>query len=173
MRIVVTAEGNDLDAAVGLDFDRCATHIFVELPDLKFEVLGNPAAGGGAELSPRRRSLRSIEGCRLFSRGRSAQHAYDTLQKAGVPVLLVQEGTVRQAITAYESGALQHLMGPNSADSDARPALYPADIPALPGPDSSTGGQEQELAMLKSLASDLQRRVAELLARIEQLEKRY
>ena len=50
MKIVVTANGADLDAPASPVFGRCPTYVFVDTETMQFEAVGNPAvaAGGGA-----------------------------------------------------------------------------------------------------------------------------
>jgi len=50
MKIVVTANGADLDAPASPVFGRCPIYVFVDTETMQFEAVGNPAvaAGGGA-----------------------------------------------------------------------------------------------------------------------------
>jgi len=171
MRIVVTSEGNDLEAAIALAFDRCATYVFVDLPEMRFEVYGNPAAGGGGGAGSQAAQFVVECGVQAVLTGQIGPLAYDVFQKAGLPILLIQGGTVRQAVKAYESGELQHLMGPNLQQSEAHPASYPEEVHPYPVSSGLVYVRERELADLKSLAHELQRQVTELLARIDHLEK--
>ncbi|MBM4429494.1 MAG: dinitrogenase iron-molybdenum cofactor biosynthesis protein, partial [Chloroflexi bacterium] len=50
MKIVVSAQGDNLDAPASPVFGRCPTYVFVDTDTLAFEALPNPAIseGGGA-----------------------------------------------------------------------------------------------------------------------------
>ncbi len=52
MKIVVTANGADLDAPASPVFGRCPTYVFVDTETMQFEAVENPAvtAGGGADI---------------------------------------------------------------------------------------------------------------------------
>ncbi|MGC8787249.1 MAG: NifB/NifX family molybdenum-iron cluster-binding protein [Anaerolineae bacterium] len=106
MRIVVTANGNDLDAPVSLVFGRCSTFVFVDTETMAFEAIANPAlsASGGAGIQAAQFVVE--RGAQAVLSGNVGPNAYGVFQAANVPVYLVSEGTVREAVEAYKAGKL-------------------------------------------------------------------
>ena len=106
MKIVVTATGNDLDARTSPRFGRCPTYIFVETETMAFEALPNPAldASGGAGVLAAQVVVE--QGAQAVLSGNLGPNAMEVLQAANVPAYLIGEGTVREAVEAFENGEL-------------------------------------------------------------------
>jgi predicted Fe-Mo cluster-binding NifX family protein len=179
MRIIVTANGADLEAPASPVFGRCPTYVFVDLDTMEFEAVENPAiaAPGGAGIQAAQFVVE--RGARAVVTGNVGPNAFDVLQSAGVPVYLFGGGTVRQAAEACKAGQLPAAGGANApahaemgmgrgrgtAHSAAVPTTPPAPSPASAGP------QEDEIRALKDMGTDLRRRLAEVTERLDQLEK--
>ncbi len=172
MRIVVTAEGDDLNAAVNPRFGRCPTYLFVETETMTFEAVPNPAlsAPGGAGIQAAQFVVE--RGAKAVLTSNVGPNAMQVLQAAGIPVYLVDGGRVREAVEAYKAGRLQvaseanvaaHAgMGQGRGRGRGRGQREPA-APAT--------AREEEIAALKAVAADLRRQMAEVMERIEKLEK--
>nr|MBC7244458.1 NifB/NifX family molybdenum-iron cluster-binding protein [Chloroflexota bacterium] len=106
MKIVVTANGNDLDAQVSLVFGRCLSFVFVDTETMAFEAIPNPAlsAPGGAGIQAAQFVVE--HGAEAVLSGNVGPNAYGVFQAANVPIYWVSEGTVRQAVEAYKAGKL-------------------------------------------------------------------
>jgi hypothetical protein len=66
MRIVVSAQGSNLDAPASPVFGRCPTYMFVDTGTLEFEAVPNPAmnqAGAAAFRLPSSSSSRALRPC--------------------------------------------------------------------------------------------------------------
>jgi predicted Fe-Mo cluster-binding NifX family protein len=115
MRIVVSAQGDNLEAAASPVFGRCPTYLFVDTETLEFEAMANPAMnlGGGAGIQAAQFVVN--QGAEVVLTGNLGPNAYGVLQAAGVPAYLVGEGTVGQAVEAYKAGRLQPMGGANVA----------------------------------------------------------
>lgn len=113
MKVVVTAQGTDLDSLTSPVFGRCPAFVFVDTETMQFEGLANPcmSAGGGA----------GIQAAQLVvDRGASAvlshnvgPNAFAVLEPAGVAVYRIDSGTVRQAVEAFVAGKLARLESPS------------------------------------------------------------
>jgi predicted Fe-Mo cluster-binding NifX family protein len=172
MRIVVTAEGDDLNATVNPRFGRCPTYLFVETETMTFEAVPNPAlsAPGGAGIQAAQFVVE--RGAKAVLTSNVGPNAMQVLQAAGIPVYLVDGGRVHEAVEAYKAGRLQvaseanvaaHAgMGQGRGRGRGRGQREPA-APAT--------AREEEIAALKAVAADLRRQMAEVMERIEKLEK--
>ena len=177
MRIVVSAEGDDLDAPASLVFGRCSTYLFIHTESFEFAALPNPAAnqGGGAGIQAAQFVVN--QGARAVLSGNLGPNAFDVLQAANVPGYLVAEGTVRQAVVAYKAGRLQPMdqanvaahAGMGGGHDGGRDGCWTGQAGSAPQPVSQK--KEAELASLRETLRSLRQQLAETMARIEQLEK--
>ena len=116
MKVVVSAQGESLDAPASPVFGRCPTYLFVDTETLEFEAVPNPAMNqaGGAGIQAAQFVV--SQGAQAVLTGNLGPNAFGVLQAAGVPGYLVGEGTVRQAVEALQAGQLQPMAGANVAD---------------------------------------------------------
>lgn len=114
MKIVITANGNDLDAQVSPVFGRCPHFVFVDTETMAFEAVPNPAlsAPGGAGIQAAQFAVE--HGAEAVLSGNVGPNAYGVFQAANVPVYLISEGTIRQAVEAYKDGKLQSAAQANA-----------------------------------------------------------
>lgn len=175
MRIVVSSQGNNLDAPVSLVFGRCPVYLFVDTETMEFEAVSNPAMsqGGGAGIQAAQFVVN--HGAQAVLTGNLGPNAFDVLQAAGIPGYLAPEGSVRQAVEAFRAGQLHQLSGASVWDhagiggrgSTGGPT--PWDRPTNPPPRPLS--REDELARLQDRLRDLRQQLAEVMSRIERLEK--
>ena len=113
MRIVVTANGNTLDAPLSPIFGRCPTYIFVETESLEYEAVPNPAvsAAGGAGIQAAQ--FIAQRGAKAVVTGTVGPNAFGVLRAAGLQVYLASGGTVGDAVEAFKNGNLQPVGGAN------------------------------------------------------------
>ena len=113
MKVVVTANGKNLDALVSPIFGRCPVYIFVDTETMRFEAVENPAlsAGGGAGIQAAQFVVE--RGTEAVLTGNVGPNAFGVLAAASVPVCLLGDGAVREAVEAYKAGKLQPLGGAN------------------------------------------------------------
>jgi predicted Fe-Mo cluster-binding NifX family protein len=176
MKIVVTAEGNDLSAPTNPRFGRCPTFIFVETDTMAFEAVPNPAlsASGGAGIQAAQFVVERGAGAVLT--GNLGPNAADVFGAADVPVYFNSESTVRAAVEAFTTGRLPLARGANvpahaGMGMGRRRAAFPVAPPAGPPAGPPAASREEEIAALKSAAGDLRRQLAEVMERIEKLDK--
>jgi predicted Fe-Mo cluster-binding NifX family protein len=187
MKIVVTANGMDLDAPASPVFGRCPTYIFVDTETMEFEAVDNPAmsAPGGAGIQAAQFVI--AQGAQAVLTGNVGPNAFNVFQAANVPIYLLTGGTVKEAIEAYKAGQLQSTadanvqahagmgmgrgMGMGQGAWGATPPPSPQPAPPASRPSTSSGHREEEIAALKQTASDLRRQLAEVMERLEKLKK--
>lgn len=185
MKVVVSATGSNLDAAVSPVFGRCPYYVFVDTDTMQHEAVPNPAmtASGGAGIQAAQFVVE--RGAQAALTGNVGPNAFNVLQAAGVPVYTATAGTVREAAEAYKAGQLPAMAGPNSdpfagmggqwrRGGRGTRRLSPS-LPVTPSPGLGTAAPAKEdLAELKEQATALRQQLDELdevMARIEKLEK--
>ena len=189
MRIVVTANGADLDAPASPIFGRCPMYVFVDTETMAFEAVENPAIGapGGAGIQAAQFVVE--RGAQAVVTGNMGPNAFNVLQSANVPIYLFGGGTVRQAVEAYKAGQLS-ATGGASAQAHAGMGMGSgmgmgqgmgmgrgmgrgaAVSPTPPAPPASfAGSREEEIAALKDVAGDLRKQLAKVIERLDRLEK--
>jgi predicted Fe-Mo cluster-binding NifX family protein len=186
MRIVVSAQGENLDAPASPVFGRCPTYVFVDTETMQFEAVPNPAMnqGGGAGIQAAQFVVE--RGAQAVLTGNLGPNAFDVLQAAGVPGYLVPEGTVRQAVEAFKAGRVQPMGGANvathagmggGAGFGAGRAMgrgmgrRGGSLAAMPAQPTPASPPESELAQLREMLKSLRQQLAETMERIEKLEE--
>lgn len=116
MKVVVSGNGNDLEAPFVPVFGRCPVFVFVDTDTLTCEALPNPAvaASGGAGIQAAQEVV--SRGVQAVITGNVGPNAYQVLAAAKVPVFIFAGDTVGEAVKAYQAGQLQ------SASSATGPA---------------------------------------------------
>ncbi len=182
MKIVVSANGAGLDAPASSVFGRCPMYVFVNTETLKCESVENPAmnAAGGAGIQAAQFVVE--RGAQAVVTGNVGPNAFNVFQPANVPVYLFGGGTVRQAAEAYKAGQLSSTGG---ASAQAHAGMgrsrgrgmgrgmgrSAAMSPTPPASAASTDSREGEIADLKETASGLRQQLAEVMERLDRLEK--
>ncbi len=137
MRVVVSANGTDLDGPLSPTFGRCPNFIFVDTDTMESEGFDNTAAGasGGAGIQAAQYVLE--RGAQAVLSGSVGPNAFEVLESAGVPVYPVSGGTVREAVISLKEGALEPISGA-SAESGA--GVGGSGNPPGGGPGGGLGG---------------------------------
>jgi len=113
MKIAISAQGADLNAAVDARFGRCQQFVLVDSDTMQCESLENTnvAASGGAGIQTAQ--LLASKGVQVVLTGNCGPNAFRTLQAANIQVYIGASGTVQQAIAQYQQGQLQLAAQPN------------------------------------------------------------
>ncbi|MCP4543295.1 MAG: dinitrogenase iron-molybdenum cofactor biosynthesis protein [Chloroflexi bacterium] len=168
MKIVVSSNGTDLDAPASPIFGRCPTFVFVEPETMSFEAVENPAvaADGGAGIQAAQFVVG--RGAQTVVTGNVGPNAFDIFDAANVSVYTFTEGTVRQAVKAYKAGKLSTF---GSASVSEHAGMGRGMGNRIPVPPAASISREEEIKSLKKKASDLRKETADILERLDQLEK--
>ena len=114
MKIAVTSQGTDLDSQVDPRFGRAAYILIVDTETFEFEVLdnkenANALKGAGIQAA----SMVSERGAEVLLTGFCGPKAFTVLDAAKIKVVNDLEGTVRDAVTAFNEGELSFADGAN------------------------------------------------------------
>jgi predicted Fe-Mo cluster-binding NifX family protein len=188
MKIVVSANGADLDAPASPVFGRCPMYVFVDTDSMESESVENPAinATGGAGIQAAQFVVE--RGAQAVVSGNVGPNAFGVLQSANVPVYLFSGGTIRQAVEGYKNGQLSAVGGANvqahagmgggrgmgrglgrGMGMGRQAAAMSLTPPASPV--SSAGSRKEEIAALKDMAGAMRKQLAEVMDRLDRLEK--
>ncbi|MBC7264177.1 MAG: DUF5320 family protein [Chloroflexi bacterium] len=185
MKIAVSATGTDLGAEVAPVFGRCPYYLFVDTDTMQFEAVQNPtvSAPGGAGIQAAQFVI--SRGARAVLTGNVGPNAFGVFQAAGVSIYPIAGGTVQEAISAYKEGRLQALggataspyagMGMGWGGRRGMGGRWSAGTeggmtPPAPLTSSPTSLRQEELSALREMASDLQKRLDEVMERLKKLE---
>ncbi|RKY19107.1 MAG: dinitrogenase iron-molybdenum cofactor biosynthesis protein [Planctomycetota bacterium] len=107
MVVVVTSEGDTLDAKVDKRFGRCAWFLFYDVEkDELMEAVRNVAAAAAGGAGVQAAQFIVDKGAKIVITGDVGPNAWTVLRKAGVEVYVGAFGTVKDAIEAFRSGKL-------------------------------------------------------------------
>ena len=109
MKIVIPANGVDLDAPTSPVFGRCETFVFVDSDTLEVEAVSNPGkdARGGAGVQAAQLVL--DRGAEAVAARRLGPNAFNLIQSADVPVYVLNGATVREAVQNFQAKRLTRL----------------------------------------------------------------
>ena len=113
MKICITAEGNTLDSNVDQRFGRCQYFIFVDTDTLQFEAVQNENVSGMGGVGVQSGQLVAEKQAKAVITGKVGPNASQTLQAAGIDVVLDVSGSVKDAIERFKNGELKPTKGPN------------------------------------------------------------
>lgn len=173
MRIVVSSNGTDLDSQASPVFGRCPYFVFVDTETMAFEAEENPAlaAAGGAGIQAAQFVIE--KGAQAVVSGNVGPNAFQVFQSAGVPVHLFGGGTVRDAVESFKAGRLPAASGATVPEHAGMGRRMGRGMGQGMGRRAAAAGpsREEEIAQLKQAAADLRQRLAEILERLDRLEK--
>ena len=114
MKIVVSASGQSPDSAVDPRFGRAAYFVAVDSDTGAFEARANTqnlnaVQGAGIQAA----QAVSEMGAEVVITGHCGPKAFRTLAAAGVRVVVGAEGTVQEAVEAFQSGRLEPTAAPD------------------------------------------------------------
>jgi predicted Fe-Mo cluster-binding NifX family protein len=108
MKIVVSAQGRELDSAVDARFGRAPYLLVVDTETREVEVIdnaGGTAAAHGAGVQAA--SAIAATPAEALISGSVGPKALATLEKAGIDVYLAADVTVEEAVSAFTGGELE------------------------------------------------------------------
>ena len=192
MKIAVSASGPDLTSDVDPRFGRCPFFLFVDPESMEFEAIENANISSASGVGIQSAQLVAEKGAQAVLTGSCGPNAFQTLQAAGIDVIVGISGTVKEAVAHYKSGRAQATPQANAPAHSGvggggamgsgfgmgrgmgRGMGYmpPPQAPqSPPGPDQSQMSPEEELAHLKEQAELLKKQMENISKKIEELEK--
>lgn len=114
MKVAVTSQGTDLDAAVDPRFGRAAYILIVDVESMAVDVLDNAKnvnafKGAGIQAA----SAVGEAGADVLMTGFCGPNAFKTLAAGKVKVIQDVTGTVRDAVEMFKSGNVSYSEAPN------------------------------------------------------------
>ncbi|MCK4882257.1 MAG: NifB/NifX family molybdenum-iron cluster-binding protein [Candidatus Omnitrophica bacterium] len=113
MKICITAEGDNLDAQIDQRFGRCQYFIFVDTDTLEFEAVANPNLSGMGGVGVQSGQFVAERKAEVVLTGHVGPKAAETLQAAGINVVVDVSGNVKEVVEKYKDGELKASDGPN------------------------------------------------------------
>jgi len=107
MKIAVSASSPDLSGPVDPRFGRCPYFLFVDPESMEFEAIENPNISSASGVGIQSAQLVAEKGAKAVLTGSCGPNAFQTLQAAGVEVIIGVSGTVQEAVAHYKSGQIQ------------------------------------------------------------------
>ena len=103
MKICIPSSGTDLDSQMAPHFGRCAYFIFVDSASMEFEAVPNPniSARGGAGVGSS--EIVAQRGAHTVVAKQVGPKAEQVLHAAGIKIITVDGGTVREAVEAFKN----------------------------------------------------------------------
>ena len=202
MKIAVSASSPDLSGPVDPRFGRCPYFLFVDPDSMEFEAIENPNISSASGVGIQSAQLVAEKGAKAVLTGSCGPNAFQTLQAAGIEVIIGVSGTVQEAIAHYKSGQAQATaqanvpshsgiggsgtmgsgfgmgrgMGGGMGRGMGRGMGYmpPPQAPQTPPPESAQPQKspEEEMNYLKQQAELLKKQMENISKKIEELEKK-
>jgi len=114
VKICITAEGAKLDSTVDQRFGRCQYFIFVDTDTLEFEAVQNENVSGTGGVGVQSGQLVAEKQAKTVITGKVGPNAAQTLQAAGIDVVLDVSGSVKDAVEKFRKGELKPTKGSNA-----------------------------------------------------------
>ncbi|MFP4473217.1 MAG: NifB/NifX family molybdenum-iron cluster-binding protein [Candidatus Omnitrophota bacterium] len=116
MKICITAQGAQLEAGIDPRFGRSQYFIFVDPDTMAWEAVANENASGMGGVGIQSAQLIAEKGAKVVLTGKVGPNASQTLNAAGIQVVLDVNGTVDDAVQSFKNGELRISDGPNAAE---------------------------------------------------------
>jgi predicted Fe-Mo cluster-binding NifX family protein/ferredoxin len=113
MKIAVTSKGNNFDDQVDPRFGRCSYFLIIETETMKLDPIENPniALGGGAGIQSAQ--LMAERDVKVILTGNCGPNAFQTMNAAGIEVIVGVSGKVRDVVEQFKSGLYSTTQAPN------------------------------------------------------------
>jgi len=200
MKIAITASGSDLSSSVDPRFGRCPFFLLVDTDTMEFEAVENSNVSAMSGAGIQSAQFIANKEAKALLTGSCGPNAFQTLQAAGVEVIVGVTGTVQEAVQKFKSGQFQpapqpdvpsHFgigtgqgqpqgpgfgMGGGMGGGMGRgmgygtPFQAPGMTPSAPGMPQLS--PEEELKNLKQQAEYLRQQTEMITKRIKELEKK-
>lgn len=107
MKIAFTASGPNLSDPIDPRFGRSPYYIFIDPDTMEFEALENPNLASPSGAGIQAAQFVANQGATALLTGSCGPNAFQTLQAAGVDVIVGVSGKIEDAVKQYKSGRFQ------------------------------------------------------------------
>ncbi len=115
MKIAITSMGAKLEDKVDPRFGRCHYFILFDTESNKFEAIENTGAQGMGGVGILSGQIMADKGAETVLTGSCGPNAFQTLQAAGIKVIIGATGTVQEAIDKFKSGDYKAISQANAS----------------------------------------------------------
>lgn len=112
MKICVSAESDNLDAAIDPRFGRCPYFVIVDSETMQFEAVPNMASGATGGAGIQAAQTIASKGVKVLITGNVGPNAFQALSAAGIKIVTGAFGTVREVVEKYKKGELSETSAP-------------------------------------------------------------
>ena len=112
MKICVSAESDNLDAAIDPRFGRCPYLVIVDSETMQFEAVPNMASGATGGAGIQAAQTIASKGAKVLITGNVGPNAFQALSVAGIKIVTGAFGTVREVVEKYKRGELSETSAP-------------------------------------------------------------
>lgn len=182
MKIAVSAEGPSIDAQVSLRFGRAPYFVLVDTDSMHIEVIENPFINQMSGVGIQVAQLMTEKGIEAIITGHVGPKAFEVLRQAGIDIVSVEGGSVKDAIEAFKEGKTTTVKGATAPAHSSggwgrgmgrgmglgmglgmgRGCRW-----SSPGPQTGTS----ELNTLKEQMIQMQKQLEQIAKKLEKLEK--
>jgi predicted Fe-Mo cluster-binding NifX family protein len=113
MKIAITASGSDLSSSVDPRFGRCPFFLLVDTDTMEFEAVENSNVSAMSGAGIQSAQFIANKEAKALLTGSCGPNAFQTLQAAGVEVIVGVTGTVQEAVQKFKSGQFQPAPQPD------------------------------------------------------------
>ena len=112
VKVLVTADGENLEANVDTKFARAPYFLMVDTENLSFEVIKNESANefGGAGVKAAQSAM--DKGVEAVITGNVGPNAYQVLRRAGIKMFRAGGKKIREAIEDFKNNKLEEIVSP-------------------------------------------------------------
>jgi len=112
VKVLVTADGENLDANVDTKFARAPYFLVVDTENLSFEAIKNESANefGGAGVKAAQSAM--DKGVEAVITGNVGPNAYQVLRRAGIKMFRAGGKKIREAIEDFKNNKLEEIVSP-------------------------------------------------------------
>ncbi len=114
MKLAVSSAGDNITSPIDPRFGRCAYFVIVEVDEDEAIAVPNPGAALAQGAGIQAAQLLASHGVNVVISGNFGPNAFQALQAAGIDAYVGASGSVRDAVTQFSAGKLQHLTGPTT-----------------------------------------------------------
>lgn len=115
MKICITSQGNDLEAAVDPRFGRCQYFVLYDVDSMRTEFIANTNKDGTGGVGIQAGQLMVDKEVKVILTGNVGPNAYKTLKAGDIEIITDVSGKVVHAIDEYNRGELKPAVGPSVA----------------------------------------------------------